>query len=121
MAQSSQSVEPPQNPGRFSLPPEGLAIGGIRAGLTWLGKTDKVVDSFQVENSLASSFDNVEKAVGSIGFGSLRSPSELMGVEPASKELLAAVGAKRSLIIARPESEELRMLDYFGAEASVGR
>jgi hypothetical protein len=102
------------------LPPEGLAIGGIRAGLTWLGKTDKVVDSLQVENSLASSFDNVEKTVGSIGFGSLRSPSELMGVEPASKELLAAVGAKRSLIIARPGSEELRMLDYFGAEASVG-
>ena len=49
----------------------------------------------------------------------LRSPSELMGVEPASQELLTAVGSKRSLLIAQPGSEELRMLDYFGAEASV--
>lgn len=50
----------------------------------------------------------------------MRSPSELMGVEPASTELLTAVGNKRSLVIAKPGSEELRMLDYFGAEASVG-
>lgn len=59
-------------------------------------------------------------AINSLGYGALRSPSELMGIEPASAELLAAVGAKRSLVIARPGSEELRMLDYFGAEASVG-
>ncbi|CAM4207442.1 hypothetical protein BOMU111920_15970 [Bordetella muralis] len=43
-----------------------------------------------------------------------------MGVERASDDLLDAVGRKRSLIIAKPGSEELRMLDYFGAEASVG-
>src|ERR1700754_884865 len=43
-----------------------------------------------------------------------------MGVEPASPELLAAVSEKRSLIIAQPGSDELRMLDYFEAEASVG-
>jgi hypothetical protein len=50
----------------------------------------------------------------------MRSPSELMGVEPASSELLTSVGSKRSLVIAAPGSDELRMLDYFGAEASVG-
>ena len=50
----------------------------------------------------------------------LRSPADLMGVEPASSELLAAVSKKRSLVIAQPGSDELRMLDYFGAEASVG-
>lgn len=43
-----------------------------------------------------------------------------MGIEPFSQELLAAVGNKRSLIIAMPGSDDLRMLDYFGAEASVG-
>ena len=50
----------------------------------------------------------------------MRSPSESMGVEPASPELLTAIGKKRALTIAKPGSEELRMLDYFGAEASVG-
>ena len=43
-----------------------------------------------------------------------------MGIEPFSQELLAAVGNKRSLIIAMPGSDDLRMLDCFGAEASVG-
>jgi hypothetical protein len=57
---------------------------------------------------------------GVINSVSMRSPSELMGVEPASARLLDAVGNKRSMIIAKPGSEELRMLDYFGAEASVG-
>lgn len=49
----------------------------------------------------------------------LRSASDLMGVDPASKELLATVSRKRDLIIAKPGSDELRLLDYFGAEASV--
>jgi hypothetical protein len=61
-----------------------------------------------------------EVGASKIQYGSLRSPSELMSVEPASQELLTAVGNKRSLIIAQPGSDELRMLDYFGAEASVG-
>ena len=52
--------------------------------------------------------------------GVLRSPADLMGVERASPELLAAVGSRRSVVIAKPGSDELRMLDYFGAEASVG-
>lgn len=43
-----------------------------------------------------------------------------MAAERASDQLLDAVASKRSLRIARPRSEELRMLDYFGAEASVG-
>ena len=52
--------------------------------------------------------------------GIMRSPSELMGVEPASPELLAAVGRRRSVVIAHPGTEEARFLDYFGAEASAG-
>jgi hypothetical protein len=47
------------------------------------------------------------------------SSGDLMGVEPASPELLASVSSKRSVVIATPGSDELRMLDYFGAEASV--
>lgn len=50
----------------------------------------------------------------------MRSPDDLMGVEPASPELLSAVSKKRDVVVAQPGSEELRMLDYFGAEASVG-
>ncbi len=48
------------------------------------------------------------------------SSGELAGVEPAPEQLLEAIGSRRSLVIARPGTEELRMLDYFGAEASVG-
>lgn len=50
----------------------------------------------------------------------MRSVDDLKGVEPASPELISAVSKKRDVVIAQPESEELRMLDYFGAEASVG-
>lgn len=50
----------------------------------------------------------------------MRSVNDLKGVEPASPELISAVSRKRDVVIAQPESEELRMLDYFGAEASVG-
>lgn len=50
----------------------------------------------------------------------LRKPFEPMKVVPASADLLAAVRRKRIVEIAEPESEALRMLDYFGAEASVG-
>jgi len=50
----------------------------------------------------------------------MRSPGDLMGVEPASLELMSAIANKRDVVIAKPGSEELRMLDYFGAEASVG-
>ena len=50
----------------------------------------------------------------------MRSADDLMGVESASPELISAVSKKRDVVIAQPGSEELRMLDYFGAEASVG-
>ncbi len=70
----------------------------------------------QAEVGVANKIGNTELG----RFGVLKSPNELMGVEPASAELLTAVGTKRSLVIATPGSEELRMLDYFGAEASVG-
>ena len=50
----------------------------------------------------------------------MRRADDLMGVEPVSPELISAVSKKRDVVIAQPGSEELRMLDYFGAEASVG-
>ncbi|MCW3070298.1 MAG: hypothetical protein JWO44_188 [Bacteroidetes bacterium] len=50
----------------------------------------------------------------------MNSSDELMGIEKASDELIAAVSKKRRVIIAKKGSEELRMLEYFGAEASVG-
>lgn len=46
---------------------------------------------------------------------------DLLGVEPASQELLAAVQRKgRIIFFATEGSEELRYLDYIGAEANVG-
>ena len=50
----------------------------------------------------------------------MRSADDLMGVGPASPELISAVSKKRDVVIAQPGSEELRMLNYFEAEASVG-
>ncbi|MBI3899425.1 MAG: LysM peptidoglycan-binding domain-containing protein [Gammaproteobacteria bacterium] len=73
-----------------------------------------------VRSSSISKFSGLFGDLGVANNRMLFSPKELMGVEPASSELLAAVGNKRDLLIARPGSEELRMLDYFGAEASVG-
>jgi hypothetical protein len=46
---------------------------------------------------------------------------DLRGVEPAPPELLEAVQRKgRTVVIAQPGSDEMRFLDYFRAEASVG-
>ena len=50
----------------------------------------------------------------------MRSPTDLMGIEAASPKLISAISRKRDVVIAKPGSEELRMLDYFEAEASVG-
>jgi RHS repeat-associated protein len=50
----------------------------------------------------------------------LRSSNALAGVEPASEELLRAVAARRTVQIAEAGSEEMRYLDYIGAEANVG-
>lgn len=56
-----------------------------------------------------------------LGPSPMRSPSELMGIEPASGELLDAVSRKgRTIKFAEPGSEEMRYLDYMGAEANVG-
>ncbi|WP_284696608.1 RHS repeat domain-containing protein, partial [Escherichia coli] len=49
----------------------------------------------------------------------MNSSSDLMGVEKAAPELLEAISRKRHLIIALPGSDEFRMLEHFGAEASV--
>jgi hypothetical protein len=93
-----------------------MVAGPAVQAARWLGRTARGVASIQATVGLS----NAENVFNPLGFGALRSPNELMGVEPASAELLAAVGSKRSLVIAKPGSEELRMLDYFGAEASVG-
>ena len=58
--------------------------------------------------------------LSSLEKGFLNSSDELMGVEKASNELIAAVSKKRRVVIAKDGSEELRMLEYFSAEASVG-
>ncbi|PIE41642.1 MAG: hypothetical protein CSA49_02430 [Gammaproteobacteria bacterium] len=42
-----------------------------------------------------------------------------MGVKRASPELISAASKKHDVLIAEPGSEEHRMLDYFGAEASA--
>jgi hypothetical protein len=41
------------------LPPEGLAIGGIRAGLRWVGKTDNVGDALKAEQKLIANAESV--------------------------------------------------------------
>ena len=110
---------------------EWLPGGKLSTGLTE-GVTDRIPVGQYVERSLGQGILNSERALEEVGgnvlngrdvpnnIGVLRSPNDLMGVEPASPELLTAISAKRSLIIAQPGSDELRMLDYFGAEASVG-
>jgi RHS repeat-associated protein len=50
----------------------------------------------------------------------LKSSNELMGVEKASLELLENVSKKRTVQIAKEGSEDMRYLDYIGAEANVG-
>lgn len=49
----------------------------------------------------------------------LISSAEMLGVEPASQELIETVAQRRSIAWATPGSEEERLLNYFGAEASV--
>jgi RHS repeat-associated protein len=63
---------------------------------------------------------SVTRSAESVATSKLFSSNELMGVERASPELLEAVAKHRTVVIARPGSEELRMLEYFQAEASVG-
>lgn len=50
----------------------------------------------------------------------LNSSNALAGVERASPELLASVAKRRTVQIATEGSEEMRYLDYMGAEANVG-
>ena len=64
--------------------------------------------------------DGVATAIDTPDKINMRSAEDLRGIEPASSELISAVSKKRDVVIAQPGSEELRMLDYFGAEASVG-
>lgn len=47
------------------------------------------------------------------------SSADMLGVEPASRQLIDAVAQRRSIAWATEGSDELRMLKYFNAEASV--
>lgn len=49
----------------------------------------------------------------------LRSSADMLGVEPASPQLIKSVSERRSIAWATEGSDELRMLEYFNAEASV--
>jgi hypothetical protein len=71
------------------LPPEGLAIGGIRAGLTWIGRADKVVDSLQVEGRLTGRGNVVNGASGRNIVQHTQYLEELQGLQRADylKEL----------------------------------
>ncbi len=51
---------------------------------------------------------------------SLNSSNSREGDELASPELLQSVGERRQIQFAEPGSEEMRYLDYMGAEANVG-
>jgi RHS repeat-associated protein len=51
---------------------------------------------------------------------SMNSSNALKGIEPASEELLKAVGSRRTIQIVQPGSEEMRYLEHIGAEANVG-
>ncbi len=54
-------------------------------------------------------------------YGSVRQPrSRQCSSSAASDVYNVQISGKRDVVIATPGSEELRMLDYFGAEASVG-
>ncbi|WP_199905472.1 hypothetical protein [Microvirgula aerodenitrificans] len=103
------------HPGELNAEQIGRAMGGAAAGYAG----GRVVAGLRGKGGVGYAGGG-EGGPSSAIFNNLRSPSELMGIEPSSQELLAAVGNKRSLIIAMPGSDDLRMLDYFGAEASVG-
>jgi hypothetical protein len=50
----------------------------------------------------------------------MQSSNLAMGVEKASPALIAKVAARRTVVIAKPGSDDVRFLDKMGAEASVG-
>src|SRR5690554_5731022 len=85
----------------------------------------ELIVSFPADSGIEPLYLVFQKRAGGAGEGesdkmSMLSADDLMGVEPASSELIEAISRKRYVVIAQPGSEELRMLDYFGAEASVG-
>ncbi|WP_335918972.1 hypothetical protein [Shewanella algae] len=79
-----------------------------------------VTNAKEIKDTLIDAVKNTQKSPA-LDFNkiNMRSADDLMGVEPASPELISAISKKRDVVIAKPGSEELRMLDYFGAEASV--
>lgn len=93
--------------------------------------TDIVLDGPQIVLTVDGGINLAKSAGGALakppglpaaraGTPSLNSSNALAGVEPATPELLEAIGKKRTMQIAQPGSEEIRYLDHIGAEANVG-
>jgi len=91
----------------------------IRGGSKLADASGEIAEAAAKRDLPGGSINGPNAAAAERGVGRMFSPGELMGVEQASTELLASVGRKRSVVIAQPGSDELKMLDYFGAEASV--
>lgn len=92
----------------------GLGFGSLIKKGAATGVRVAATDTMEGGGRVSVALDAAES-----GSARMFSSSELLGVERASPELIASVSSKRSVVIARQGSDELRMLDYFGAEASV--
>lgn len=75
----------------------------------------------KLSNIAKSSGDGILKLSGRNGGKiTMNSSNKALGVEKASANLLESVSKKRTVTIAKEGSEELRYLNYIGAEANVG-
>jgi RHS repeat-associated protein len=126
-----------------ALPKVAMVVGafetGVATGETITGESSGVrplnlvtgnIDSGRPLSTGERVFSGVEAGVGIFTLGMARAPkpsgvsmnssNALRGVEPASEELLRSVSSKRTVVFAAEGSEEMRYLDWIGAEANVG-
>lgn len=101
---------------RHDIVTGGAEVLSLLLPAKWLRTADQAADAGRALNHLDEAADLAMAAEGNVG---MFSSGKLMGIEPASPELLSAVGSRRSVVIAQPGSDEMRLLDYFGAEANV--
>ncbi|NTX34167.1 MULTISPECIES: RHS repeat-associated core domain-containing protein [unclassified Myxococcus] len=103
----------------------GCIIGTGKAAFYTLASGASILSAFEtgggVVSSLRSTSGAVAKAMKSAKGLSLNSSNLAMGVERASPKLISSIRQQgRTVAFATPGSEELRYLDYIGAEANVG-
>ena len=86
------------------------------------GKTGaQVLSHADDAGKVLSHVDDFGKVIGQVDNPILKSSNEFMGIEKASDDLLNAISSKDRVIkYASEGSEEMRYLDYIGAEANVG-